>query len=95
MNRENPILWISGNPSSGKSFLCENIISYLLERYPQGVNHPSHTSVGYFFFKDNDRQTRSFHQALRDQAYQVYENDGVYAKYFDPHCQSSDDIKTI
>ena len=95
MNQKNPVLWVSGNPGSGKSYLSGNIISYLREQHPQGVQHPSHTSVGYFFFKDSDPQTRSFHQALRDLAYQISQNDPVYAKYIDSQCQSPDDIKTI
>lgn len=93
--QENPVLWISGNPGSGKSFLSENIITFLQELHPQGVNHPSHTSIGYFFFKDSDPQTRSFHQALRDLAYQIYQNDPLYAKYIDTRCQSPENIKTI
>jgi hypothetical protein len=39
--QKHPVLWISGNPGSGKSFLSENIITYLQELHPQSVNHPS------------------------------------------------------
>jgi hypothetical protein len=95
MDQENPVLWISGNPGSGKSYLSGNIIAYLQEQHPQGVQHPSRISIGYFFFKDSDPQTRSFHQALRDLAYQISQNDPVYAKYIDSQCQSPDDIRTI
>ena len=35
-----PVLWISGIPGAGKSFLSASIISMLREEYPQGV--PEH-----------------------------------------------------
>ncbi|KAI9750761.1 MAG: 4-aminobutyrate transaminase [Chaenotheca gracillima] len=93
--QESPILWISGNPGTGKSYLAENIVSHLWQRHPQGVHHPSRTSVGYFFFKDNDPQTRSFHQALRDIAHQVSQNDPFYEKHISMACQGPEDIKTL
>ncbi|EAW12079.1 NACHT and TPR domain protein [Aspergillus clavatus NRRL 1] len=81
MNREQPIMFISGNPGAGKSYLSSNIITCLKDLYPQGVQHPSHVSLGYFFFKDDNPNTRSFHQALRDLAYQISKNDPAYEKY--------------
>jgi chromosomal replication initiation ATPase DnaA len=84
LQRENPMLWISGSPGCGKSFLAENIISYLREQKPHGVET---ASVAHFFFKDSDPQTRSIHQALRDAAYQIYQNDRTYAEYVDLSCQ--------
>jgi outer membrane murein-binding lipoprotein Lpp len=95
LQRKNSILWISGIPGSGKSFLAGNIIAYLKEQDPHEVANPSQTSVAYFFFKDSDPQTRSIHQALRDVAYQIYQNDQTYAQYLHYYCQSADDIKTI
>lgn len=90
-----PVLWVSGNPGAGKSFLSSNIISFLRDQHPQGVQHPSHVSVGYFFFKDDNPKTRSFHQALCDLAYQISQNDPVYAKYVEANCDTSEDIKTL
>lgn len=90
-----PVLWVSGNPGAGKSYLSSNIISFLRDQHPQGVQHPSHVSVGYFFFKDDNPETRSFHQALRDLAYQISQNDPVYEKYVAANCNSSEDIKTL
>ncbi|KAI9045141.1 uncharacterized protein KD926_009555 [Aspergillus affinis] len=94
-DQENPVLWVSGNPGSGKSFLSENIISFLQEMHPQGVSHPSRTSIGYFFFKDSNPETRSFHRALRDLAYQIYQNDPLYQRYIQQNCHSPQDVKTI
>lgn len=90
-----PVLWVSGNPGAGKSYLSSNIISFLRDQHPQGVQHPSHVSVGYFFFKDDNPKTRSFHQALCDLAYQISQNDPVYAKYVAANCDSVEDIKTL
>lgn len=90
-----PVLWVSGNPGAGKSYLSSNIISFLRDQHPQGVQHPSHVSVGYFFFKDDNPKTRSFHQALCDLAYQICQNDPVYAKYIAAHCDAAEDINTL
>ncbi|KAE8376136.1 hypothetical protein BDV26DRAFT_294367 [Aspergillus bertholletiae] len=80
-NRELPVMFISGNPGAGKSYIVANIISYLLKQHPQGVQSTCMTSVGFFFFKDDNPDTRSFHQALRDLALQISKNDPVYLKY--------------
>lgn len=90
-----PVLWVSGNPGAGKSYLSSNIISFLRDQHPQGVQHPSHVSVGYFFFKDDNPKTRSFHQALCDLAYQIGQNDPVYAKHVAANCDTVEDINTL
>lgn len=90
-----PILWVSGNPGAGKSYLSSNIIAFLSDQFPQGVQHPAQISVGYFFFKDDNPKTRSFHQALRDMAYQICQNDPIYAKYVASRCDSLEDIETL
>jgi hypothetical protein len=95
MRKLTPILWISGNPGAGKSFLSANIISLLREENPQGVQSTTHVSVGYFFFKDTTPDTRSFHQALCDVAFQISQNDDAYRKHLLMTCQSPEDIKTI
>lgn len=93
--KNNPVLWVSGTPGAGKSYLSSNVISFLREQYPQGIQNPSHVSIGYFFFKDDQPKTRSFHQALRDLAYQIAQNDPVYAKYITTQCDSPEDINTL
>ena len=91
----NPILLILGNPGSGKTFVCGNIISFLEQQHLQGVQHASHTSICYFFFKDNHPSTRSFSQALSDLAYQISLNDPVYAKYLVSSLQSASEIGSL
>ena len=95
ISRDLPVLWVSGMPGAGKSFLSSAIISYLKDQYPPGAHDGAQISIAYFFFKDNNPKTRSFHQALRDLAFQIYQNDPVYAKYLDTACGSPDDIETI
>ncbi|OGM43950.1 NACHT and TPR domain protein [Aspergillus bombycis] len=86
-----PVMFISGNPGAGKSYIVANMISHLLELHPQGVHNTSLTSVGFFFFKDDNPGTRSFHQALRDLALQISKNDPVYLK----HLAAIDDYEAI
>jgi hypothetical protein len=52
-------------------------------------------SVGYFFFKDDNPDTRSFNQALRDIAYQMSQNDPAYAKYIALTCDSAREIGSL
>ena len=66
-----PILWVSGFPGSGKSFLTYNIISYLQDIHKDAGGHAAHTSVGYFFFRDNKDQTRSFERKSRPAPYSL------------------------
>ena len=95
INKDIPILWISGNPGAGKSYVASNIISFLRDQNPQGVHHTPHVSVAYFFIKDDNPKTRSFHQAIRDLAYQISQNDPVYAKYVAANCDSVEDVNTL
>ncbi|CAG8016084.1 unnamed protein product [Penicillium nalgiovense] len=81
INKQSPVIFVSGNPGSGKSFLAANMISFLLERFPPGLKDSPLTSTGYFFFKSDNPQTRSFHQALRDVACQISKNDPGYRRY--------------
>ena len=95
VNKTFPVLWVSGIPGAGKSFLSSAMISYLKEQYPAGVHDGAQVSLGYFFFKDDDLSTRSYHQALRDLAFQICSNDPVYANYIESVCGSCNDVETL
>ena len=95
MQRKKPILWLSGGPGAGKSFLSSNIIQYLVQRHPQGVQDPRRVSVAYFFCKDYDPELRSFNKALRSLAYQICLNDPVYAKHCTAVFKSVGDLSTV
>ncbi|KAH7122968.1 hypothetical protein EDB81DRAFT_665478 [Dactylonectria macrodidyma] len=86
LQTETPYLWISGAAGTGKSFLTTRLISWGLEK----LSH-----LGYFYFRDNNPETRSVLQALRDVAYQLSEGDAFYAKQLLKLLQSGDEIKTI
>ncbi|CAI7663781.1 unnamed protein product [Penicillium pancosmium] len=81
INKETPVMFLSGNPGAGKSFLVESMISYLLEHFCTGIRRDPLVSIGYFFFRGDNPQTRSFHQALRDLAFQLSRSDPEYQKY--------------
>lgn len=51
--------------------------------------------MAYFFFRENNPETRSVVQALRDIAYQMSETDASYAKSLMNSLQSADEIKTV
>jgi nucleoside phosphorylase len=47
---DSPVLWVSGTPGCGKSFIAQNIIAHFLERFLQcDATRQNRTSVGYFF----------------------------------------------
>lgn len=90
-----PLLWVSGSPGCGKSFIAQNVISYVQGLSPQRATRGNSASIGYFFFKHTDPETRKFHRALRDIAFQIYQNDPSYRDYIHAHCHSPDDIKSL
>ena len=75
------LLWILGNPGAGKSYLSSYIVSFLDECYPQDPIHPSRASVAYWFIKEDDQDLRSLPIILKGLAYQIAENDPIYAKH--------------
>ena len=81
INKETPVIFVSGNPGSGKSFLAANMIKFLFKQFPPELERNPQTSIGYFFFNGGNPQTRSFHQALRDLAFQISKNDLGYQRY--------------
>lgn len=89
-----PFLWICGNPGTGKSYLSSRLISWMEDLLSQPGDTSAH-SLGYFFFRENNPETRSVNQCLRDIAYQLSEDDAFYGKQILRKLQSRDDIKTI
>jgi hypothetical protein len=41
LNQKFPVMFIPGNPGVGKSYLSSNIIAFLKDRHPRGLQHPS------------------------------------------------------
>ncbi|SPO05535.1 uncharacterized protein DNG_08222 [Cephalotrichum gorgonifer] len=88
-----PFLWVCGNPGTGKSYLASRLISHVEEILSQPDTPLD--SLAYFFFRENNPETRSVNQALRDIAYQLSEDDGFYGNEILRKLGSRDDIKTI
>ncbi|KAF0317299.1 hypothetical protein K4K61_000223 [Colletotrichum sp. SAR11_59] len=85
-------LWVAGNPGTGKSYLTSRLVSWGQEL----LNNQETTSMmGYFFFKQNNPESRSMTQALRDMAYQISEQDVFYGKQLIREVATSDEIKTV
>ncbi|KAI9680348.1 MAG: hypothetical protein M1829_001234 [Trizodia sp. TS-e1964] len=93
-NLVKPLLFLSGLPGSGKSYLSYHILQHLEGLYPQRVQDPSRISVAYFFCKDYNPNLRSFNTLLRTVAYQITKNDPVYAKHVAAICSFPDDIRS-
>ncbi|KAF4446191.1 Vegetative incompatibility protein HET-E-1 [Fusarium austroafricanum] len=86
LNKETNFLWITGAAGTGKSYLTTKLISWSTENIPR---------LAYFYFRDNNPETRSVLQALRDLAYQLSESDPFYAKQLLKNLRSIDEIRTI
>src|SRR4051794_5832969 len=71
---------------TGKSYLTTRLISWGSYRISR---------LAYFYFRDNNPETRSVLQALRDVAYQLSESDPFYAKQLLRGIHSIDEIRTI
>lgn len=88
LEAEEPILWILGGPGSGKSFLTSTVVDHLLDTHSE-VQGSTRISVGYFYIQEDDAQLRSLNTVLKSVAYQLQDNDPVYAKYLVKVCSSS------
>ena len=89
------LLFVSGVPGSGKSFLAHNITSYLHETAKDsGSSLPGH-NVACFFFQETVQKTRSVHQALRDISFQLLQVDTAYAKHVTAKRFTSEDVSSI
>lgn len=86
LKTDTPYLWICGAPGTGKSFLTTRLVAW-------GSENLSH--LAYFYFRDNNPETRSVLQALRDVAYQISESDAFYAKQLLRGLRSGDEIRTV
>ncbi|KAJ5093886.1 hypothetical protein N7456_009747 [Penicillium angulare] len=81
IKENNPTLLVSGIPGAGKSYLAATMIDFLNDQFAQSNEGHVSVSVAYFFFKDDNPDTRSVHQALRDLAYQISMTNTAYQKH--------------
>lgn len=90
-----PFLHLYGGPGVGKSYLTAFLVKNLGKLFGESGDKMGHNSLGYFFFRNNNPETRSVHQALCDIAAQLSDDDVYYGKILLRNLTSSDDIKTI
>lgn len=90
-----PLIWISGNSGSGKSFLVYNIVSRLEAIHQDASAGPFRGSIGYFFFCDNQHETRSFEKALRNVAYQISQTNPAYVMYVERLSRTSPAVSSV
>lgn len=89
-----PVLMLSGDEGTGKSYAMTSVIQDLERRYPQDREDSTRISVAYFYFtrnaqtiderkegqKENSKAAPSVKEMLRMWASQVMENDTFYRK---------------
>jgi len=69
-----PLLWLRGAEGIGKSFLAYSVIEMLRLR------HNEHTSLAYFYFKEEHPYQQSMQNAFASAALQVAESNSKYAE---------------
>jgi hypothetical protein len=74
--REVPLLWVFGEPGTGKTFLSSKIIDYL-----KNDGRVSNASVAYFFIKEDTRESTSVDNILRSIALQTAQSDRAFRKF--------------
>ncbi|KAJ2901459.1 nacht and tpr domain protein [Zalerion maritima] len=91
-----PFLLMYGAAGVGKSYLSTRIINDFGKLFLEsGDSRTGRNSLAYFFFRNDNPETRSPLQALWDIAGQLAEDDVYYSKVLLESISSSDDIKTI
>lgn len=96
LRQDESLLWIAGNPGSGKTFVASAVVSSLLNEVALGKAPWHDTSVGFFFFDKTGPNNRvgGFHQALKDVAWQISRVNTDYADYISSQCRSWADVDT-
>ena len=95
MSQKSRLLWVLGGPGVGKSFLSTQTISYLLKRYPQDPNHPSPTSVAYFFIKEDDPELHDLNTMLKSISLRIASSDNSYWKHATRICKSFQSVSSL
>jgi hypothetical protein len=87
--RSFPVLWLCGGPGIGKSSLTSHIIEFLRQQLVDPMNSSPRDSIAYFYFKEADRELRSFGNALRTMASDIADGDPLFFKHVYKACTDS------
>jgi hypothetical protein len=87
--RSFPILWLCGGPGIGKSSLTSHIIEFLRQQSLGSMNGSPCVSIAYFYFKEADRELRSFGNALRTMASDIADGDPLFFRHVYKACTNS------
>ncbi|KAJ8114630.1 hypothetical protein OPT61_g3542 [Boeremia exigua] len=67
---EQPILWVSGRPGYGKTFLCSRVVTHLQDRFlSEGASGSCQVSVAWYYLKDKGTQSTKFAKKPRTTEY--------------------------
>ena len=91
---EMPVLWVSGGPGAGKTFLSCFVVQHLLDMISLEAFGDHNVSVAYFFCKDDVPELRKFDNALRTMSYQICKNNPAYAHYISSSCSEAGELDT-
>jgi hypothetical protein len=87
--RSFPILWLSGGPGIGKSSLTSYIIEFLKQQSYEPISGSPRDSIAYFYFKEADRQLRSFVTAFQTMACDIADTDPFFFRHVYKACSES------
>lgn len=87
--RSFPILWLSGGPGIGKSSLTSYIIEFLRQQSYEPISGSLRVSIAYFYFKEAERELRSFGTALRTMASDIADGDPLFFRHLYKACTES------
>ena len=76
-----PLLWVSGGPGTGKSYLSTRTIRALKDEYTLDASQPNQASVAYLYIKEDDQELRDLNVVLQAIAYQIALADPAYRKH--------------
>ena len=86
LEREVPVLWVSGGPGAGKTFLSSSIIQHLLETISLRANQIPPTAVAYFFCKSDVPELCTFENVLRTMSFQICTRMPAFADHVASAC---------
>lgn len=97
LSGESQLLWIQGDPGTGKSYIACKVIQILKEMYQEDPKPPHTTSVAYFFCKPGRPVLLSTSALVRTLAYQIAKEDKAFAAHVNniPDLQFQHDTSTL